>query len=214
MTDYNNDNNNEFEDFEEEAPTTPAEEEMSGKPAGSRNFMVAIGVIGGISLLMLIALIVIGLVILPARNKSRLQTAAMINAQNTATSQAATQVMQAQLDLAKTPTVTETPQPSETPVVALATATLEVVATTEATQGIGGPEAAADLNARTQTVAALLTQAAGGNATATPGAGTPTALPTTGFFDEGMGLPMIVGAAFLLIVVIFIARRLRLSPNS
>jgi LPXTG-motif cell wall-anchored protein len=58
---------------------------------------------------------------------------------------------------------------------------------------------------RTATVAALLTQAA--SAQLTPGP-TTTALPSTGFADQ-VGIPGLVGVAILLIVVIFLARRLR-----
>jgi LPXTG-motif cell wall-anchored protein len=39
---------------------------------------------------------------------------------------------------------------------------------------------------------------------------TPTALPKTGAGDE-FQLPLLVGAAILLVVVIFIARRLRMA---
>ena len=58
---------------------------------------------------------------------------------------------------------------------------------------------------RTATVAALLTEAASGRDTATP---TPSALPDTGFADEA-GVPVMVGLALVLVVIIFLARRLR-----
>jgi len=194
-------NDNNFEDFEEEKPTPP---EDSGKPGGNRNFIIAIGVLGGISLLILIVLVIVGLVILPAQSKARKEQAALVNAQNTATSQAATQI--AAVKARATATATATPIPSATPVVAIATATPTVTTTA------GTPVVAQDLSARTQTVAALLTQAAGGNGTATV---TPqaTALPTTGFADE-VGLPVLLGFALLLVVVIFVVRRLRLSSSS
>jgi LPXTG-motif cell wall-anchored protein len=194
-------NDNQFEDFEEESPTPP---EDSGKPSGNRNFIIAIGVLGGISLLILIVLIIVGLVILPAQSKARKEQAALVNAQNTATSQAATQIAFAKAQATKTPTATNLP--SATPVVAIATATPETIIT------VGTPVVAQDLSARTQTVAALLTQAAGGNGTATPTAKA-TALPTTGFADE-VGLPVLFGLALLLVVVIFVVRRLRLSSSS
>jgi LPXTG-motif cell wall-anchored protein len=195
-------NDNQFEDFEEEKPTPP---EDSGKPGGNRNFIIAIGVLGGISLLILIVLIIVGLVILPAQSKARKEQAALVNAQNTATSQAATQIAAVKAMATRTPT--DTAIPSATPVVAIATATLQQVTLTP-----GTPVVAQDLSARTQTVAALLTQAAGGNGTATPTPKT-TALPTTGFADE-VGLPVLLGFALLLVVVIFVVRRLRLSSSS
>ena len=192
-------NDNNFEDFEEEKPTPP---EDSGKPGGNRNFIIAIGVLGGISLLILIVLIIVGLVIVPAQRKASKEQAALINAHNTATSQAATQI--AAVKAMATATPTNTAIPSATPVVAIATMT--------PTWTPGTPVVAQDLSARTQTVAALLTQAAGGNgtATATPYA---TALPTTGFADE-VGLPVMLGLALLLVVVIFVVRRLRFSSSS
>jgi hypothetical protein len=42
----------------------------------------------------------------------------------------------------------------------------------------------------------------------TPGA---TALPTTGFMDDVGGIPFLLGAALLLVLVIFLARRLRMA---
>jgi LPXTG-motif cell wall-anchored protein len=196
-------NDNQFEDFEEENPTSP---EDSGKAAGNRNFIIAIGVLGGISLLILIILIILGLVILPAQSSARKTQAAQVNDHNTAIAQAATQTA-AQKALA-TATPTATAIPSATPVVAIATAT----ATPQVTGTAGTPVVAQDLSARTQTVAALLTQAAGGNGTATATPKT-TALPTTGFADE-VGLPVMLGLALLLVVVIFVVRRLRLSSSS
>ncbi len=198
MTDLND---NQFEDFEEE-PTPPGEP----RPAGNRNFIIAIGVLGGISLLILIVLIIVGLVILPAQSKARKEQAALVNAQNTATSQAATHI--AAVKAMATATATATAIPSATPVVAIATATVAP----QVTGTPGTPVVAQDLSARTQTVAALLTQAAGGNGTTTATPKT-TALPTTGFADE-VGLPVLLGLALLLVVVIFVVRRLRLSSSS
>ncbi len=54
-------NDNQFEEFEEEPQASPE----PSKPGGNRNFILAIGILGAISLLTLIVLIVVGLVILP-----------------------------------------------------------------------------------------------------------------------------------------------------
>ena len=202
MTEFND---NQFEEFEEEPQASPE----PSRPGGNRNFILAIGILGAISLLTLIVLIVVGLVILPARNAARLQQAAVINAGNTATAQAATQLALAQQQtLSVVPTETMTPSaspvPSSTPVVAVATATLAPTA------ALGTPQSQQDLSARTQTVAALLTQAAGGTRTPTQRS---TALPTTGFADE-VGLPALIGLAVLLVVVIFLVRRVRMSSSS
>jgi hypothetical protein len=65
--------------------------------------------------------------------------------------------------------------------------------------------AAPTVGPRTATVAALLTQAAQQTATVLP---TATALPGTGFADE-VGAPSLLALAALLILVIFLVRRLR-----
>ncbi|HUV29136.1 MAG TPA: LPXTG cell wall anchor domain-containing protein, partial [Anaerolineales bacterium] len=58
---------------------------------------------------------------------------------------------------------------------------------------------------RTATVSALLTEAASGRLTPTP---TASSLPDTGFAED-VGIPAMVGLALLLVVIIFLARRLR-----
>jgi hypothetical protein len=79
---------NMLEDFEEE-PIAPA-----SKPAApaNRNFFIAIAVIGALFLLSLIGLAVYGAVVLPQQSAARREQAAAINAQNTATALAATQL--------------------------------------------------------------------------------------------------------------------------
>ena len=195
-------NDNQFEEFEEDPQASP----VPSRPGGNRNFLLAIGILGAISLLTLIVLILVGLVILPARRQALLMQAAGINAANTATAQAATQLahVKQQIVPSATMTASASPMPSSTPVVAIATSTLAPTVT------LGTPSSPQDLSARTQTVAALLTQAAGGTKTSTP---RPTALPTTGFADE-VGLPALIGLAVLLVVVIFLVRRVRLSSSS
>jgi LPXTG-motif cell wall-anchored protein len=67
--------------------------------------------------------------------------------------------------------------------------------------------ATATTDPRTATVAALLTQAAEAQQTVTP---TASGLPQTGFAED-VGVPGLVGLSLALIVVIFLARRLRTS---
>ncbi|MBN2258806.1 MAG: hypothetical protein JW704_13485, partial [Anaerolineaceae bacterium] len=83
-----------------------------------------------------------------------------------------------------TPANTNTPQPSKTPTI-----------------GIQDP--------RTATVAVLMTQAAQAKMTATH-QGTVSILPKTGFADD-VGLPGLVTLSLVLVVVIFLVRRLRTS---
>lgn len=197
MTD--NDNNL-YEGFDEETQPTPE------KPKGgaNRTFLVAIGILGGIFLLSLIAFGVFAGLILPQRNAARRDQAAQIDAQNTATSQAATEVAKLAI-----PTATQQPTATSfftpTPVVAIATKTnTPLPGTPTEIPAVGEPAA------RTATVAALLTQAVGGRTT--PSSPTPTGLPNTGIGD-GLALPILFGTALLLVVIIFIARRLRLATH-
>lgn len=65
---------------------------------------------------------------------------------------------------------------------------------------------------RTATVAVLMTQAAAARMTATY-MGTAGILPKTGFADE-VGLPGLVSLSLVLMVVIFLVRRLRISSQT
>jgi len=125
------------------------------------------------------------------------------------------------------PAVTATLLPTATSVIALPSNTVvpSATETTSPLEAVGGDPAA-----RTATVSALLTSVAGGGqptsaeqgpvtqaeamtSTARVRAITQTAasgLPSTGFADE-VGLPMLLGGAAILIVVIALARRLRLA---
>lgn len=212
MSDLNDDDI--FEGFDEE---TLAEPEEPKQPSNNRAFIIVLGVIGGIFLLALIAMAVIAAFYLPSRNAARQEQAAEINAANTATALAATatQVAFAQQELASTATLapSATLPPSPTAVIVQATATEVIAAAAAETEEPAEGALSKDLLSRTQTVAALLTQAAQGYPTAAAGAGTsPTALPQTGFADE-VGLPGLVGMAALLVVVIIVIRRMRLSGN-
>jgi hypothetical protein len=196
---------NMLEDFEEE-PLAPAAK--AAAPA-NRNFFIAIAVIGGLFLLSLIGLAVYGAVILPQQSEARRQQAAEINAQNTEVAREATFSAG---QVAIIPSVTSAPTE---PMVAAASATPVVAFPTATDAPTETPEPLSEeMSGRTETVAALLTQAAGG--TVVPiGAGpedggSPTALPTAGFADEA-GLPGMIGLSLLLVVMIFFVRRLRFA---
>ena len=196
-----------FEGFEEEQPSGHAP-----KPKKSnRNFWIAIGVIGVFVLLIVAAMAAYMLVIYPQQRQQQLEAAAQINAQNTMTVQAATEIAFAQAQLlTPSPTmVIPTEEATNTPVVVFPTATEEPSMAAGDIEGAGG-----DLFYRTQTVAALLTLAAGGElSTATPDGLTTTALPTTGFADE-VGLPGLFGLALVLLGVVFVVRRLRSAAGA
>ena len=190
-------------DFPEEDDGFEEEEEA---PEGrNRTFMLVAGGLGG---LIIIALICVAIYVFLIRPR----TAANQVAFQTQTALAEAAAFQAQTQTAafsvptetNTPTPTNTPEPSDTP---MPTDTQEA----PPDDGTGGGPTP---DPRTATVQALLTQAALAQTqaaqelltqTATP---TATGLPDTGFADD-VGAPTLLAMAGLLIVVIFVARRLR-----
>jgi LPXTG-motif cell wall-anchored protein len=172
---------------------TPPPEESS-----NRTFIIVAGSLGAIMLLTLICLALYAFYLAP-RNRDRQATqVAEINAQNTQIAQAAEQTAQAaRFTDTPEPTAIPTTTPTSSPT---ASPTLVVAAPTEVA-------ATSTPDPRTATVAALLTQAAEAQQTITP---TASGLPQTGFADE-VGVPGLVGLSLVLIVVIFLARRLRTS---
>jgi hypothetical protein len=195
LTNFDEDQFNQ-EGFGGEIPPEPE------KKPSNKNFIVAIGIVGVIFVLSLVLLLLLGPGLLAKQRAAQQEQAAQINAANTATAMAATAIAQQQATLAVKTTVAPlaTAGPTKTPVVG-------VQANTPV--GGGGSQLSASELA---TVSALQTQMAG-----TGGGGTPrptsTALPTTGFFDDGLGLPMMAGLAIVLVAVILLSRKLRLSVH-
>lgn len=208
MANYN-DNDLEELDFndEEQKPEAGSPEP---KKSGNRNFLVALGVIGGIFVLLTAAIIVVATMILPQRNRANQQAAQQTLAANTATAVFATEeAKMAIIVLSATPipsaTLVSLP-PTNTPVVApTQTNTPAAQATTAAT-------ATQVSDAQKATLSAQQTLMAEGKFTATVIA-TSTALPDTGFTDD-LGLPGLLGLAAGLVLIIILARRLRSSPNA
>jgi len=168
----------------------------------NRPFFVVAGILGAITLLAVGCIAVYALWYLPQQNKKEAAQLEQINAQNT---QMAESLIQTQVASA----YTETPTPTKVVVVPTATSTPVVVEATEVVVS-----SAATQDPRTATVAALLTQAASAQQTSAVTSAavvaTSTALPTTGFADE-VGIPGLFGMAVVLLVVIFLARRLRMA---
>ncbi len=177
--------------FPEDTPPEPE------KRPGNRTFIIVIAVLGVVFLLILLLLLVVAPRYLANQRAQQQEQAAQINAANTATALAATSIANQQLTqvartaLARTPTV----GPTKTPVVVIAPNT-----PVAGGSGLSPSELA--------TVSALQTQMAlsgGGTATATQ-------LPNSGFADD-FGLPMMAGIAVILVLIIFLSRRLRLSSR-
>ncbi len=170
------------------------DDEIPPEEAGNRTFLLVAGIIGGILILSMICIAGYAMIFVPKAKSQRSTQVAQINAQNTEVALASNMTAQARA-WTSTPTITPIPAtatPSQTPVLA-------PTHTPVALQPTSDP--------RTATVAALLTMQAGGVSTGTP---IPTALPDTGFMDN-VGAPGLLGMAIALILVVLLARRLRLA---
>jgi len=195
MNDFDN---LEFEDMD-------SEETIATSRGSNRTFLVVAGILGGILLIALLAIAGYALVILPGRDTGQQTQVAAINATNTVIAEGAqltALVMRGTITptfTATLPPATETLTPAPTNT-ATATPVLAPTNTPEPTsEGTQDPG--------TATVAALLTQQA--EETPIP---TATALPATGFADD-FGVPGLLLVAGVLMVVIILSRRLRVSST-
>lgn len=164
------------------------EEEQTGE-SSNRTFLIVAGILGGILILTLVCIAVYAMVFLPRSREAESTEIAEINAQNTEVAKLSALTAEARA-WTSTPTVTST----STKVPDTATPVLAATDTPD--------EGALSVDARTATVAALLTQQA---LSITPAA---TELPETGFMDS-VGIPGLVALAATLVLVIILARRLR-----
>ena len=144
-------------------------------------------VLGGFVLLSIVCLAAYGLYFLPRQTAARNASQSTLVAQNLQVNQALTAKA-----LTNLPQSTATLEPTNTPVFQQSTGTL------------------APADPQTATVAAALTQAAQAQLTVTS-LPTSTLLPDTGFIDD-VGAPGLAVMAIALVVVILLARRLRVAP--
>jgi hypothetical protein len=159
--------------------------------SSNRTFLIAAGILGGIVLLSLACLAGYVLLYRPQQIAQQQQAATAQAAQNAQVAAALTATSEALLH----PSPTATQPPTRTPVVAPATPTVILATSTQ--------------DPATATVAAALTQAALAQLNQLP---TATALPGTGLADQ-YGAPGLVVLGMALVVVIFLARRLRAAPT-
>jgi len=175
--------------------------------SNNRTFIIAAGILAGVVFLSIACMAAYALIILPRQKATTAAQEATIQAQNLQVAQAMTQtaaasaaqeatiqaqtaqVAQAMTQTANVPAKTPTAILSPTPVLAVLNSPTAIIDPLVAT------------NAALQTQAAL----------ATPTVTATAAMPQTGFADE-VGLPGLVILAVALVVVIFLARRLRASP--
>lgn len=216
MANYEDDDIDEVENNE---PEVVEEEPVAA--TGNRNFLLALGVLGGIFVLLIIGLVILFLSRQGAGSEAAniALTNEAINAANAQTAAAAT------LSAIQLLTPSVTPVPSNTAVPPTATRTRVVAAT--ATNTLSSAEAAGlftatpsatlaggGTGAGTATATAASTLAAGLTQTRAAGlTATATLLPSTGFAED-IGLPGMFGMAIGLVLLIVLARRLRLSTTS
>lgn len=162
----------------------------------NRTFMIAVGILAGIILISVACLVAVYL--FGRGGNSNAQNAeATANAANVTATAAAfiNRALTATFEAAILASTTPTPVPTSVVNVATVTNTPD--------PGAGTPAAA------TATVGAALTQAAIAQLTIVV---TTTALPNTGFADD-VGIPGLVVMALVFVIVILLARRLRVAPT-
>jgi hypothetical protein len=182
-----------------ETPDAPPPEEKS-----NRTFLIVGGVMAGLVFLTLVCMAIYYFAIYrPSHNQTKNDAtqAAMIQTQNAQSIQKATLTAQALLwtptHPPATPTSTPLPTGSPTPVIAMGSP----IATATSNPAILFAAQTQLASQLTSTAAALLpTRALGGSG-----------MPSTGFFND-VGLPSMIILALALVVVIFLARRMRKSP--
>lgn len=181
------------------------DDENPPEESNNRTFLFAAG---GLGLLVLLALLCLGAYVWYSlnNNQSASQTALAESTRQAATIQAGLTQTAVANALTATAGATATLPPTNTPVIAQATNTAGTPGAATVTPS--GPTFTPNVPA-TATVGAAFTQIANTTQTVIP---TSTALPNTGFADE-VGIPSMFFAALALVVIIFLARRLRAAPT-
>jgi len=190
-----------MDDFDLDDMELEDEEEQEGE-SSNRTFILVAGILGAVLILSLVCMAVYAMVFLPRSRNAKSTEVAEINAQNTEVAMLSEATAEAAL-WTPTPTNTATPAPNTptaSPTAVVAATDTPVVKEDEEDSGMGE-----EVDPRTATVAALFTQQAENALTITP---ISTELPETGFMDD-VGVPGMVALAASLVLVIFLARRLR-----
>ncbi len=170
----------------------------------NRTFMVAVGILGGIILISVAclgAVYVFGRGRTTAAQQTQIANAANASATAVAVNAVMNQALTATFEASILPTTTLTFTPTTTPPVGVASPT------NTPDPAFAGFDSTSI--AKTATIGAAYTQAAAAQLTVVA---TTTALPNTGFADE-FGLPGLVVMALAFMIVILLARRLRITPE-
>jgi hypothetical protein len=188
--------------FDETNYDNSGEDPLPEESNNNRTFMIAVGILGGI---ILISVACLGAVYVFGRGRSTAAAQTQV-ANGSATSAAVNAVMNqaltATFEAAILPTTTMTPLPTSTSPVGVASPT------NTPDPGFAGFDSTSI--AKTATIGAAYTQAAAAQLTVVS---TTTALPKTGFAED-VGLPGLVVMALAFVIVILLARRLRISPET
>lgn len=179
-----------FTEMDESDEALGEQPQDEGEGGSNRTFIIIAAVLGGITLLALLCTAIYAFVYLPRTRAERQNTAATAYAQETMLAFEATQAVMVSA-ATNTKPAAEAAKASPTPVLA------EEEAANTATPTVDSVQATQD--ALDTVVAAAQTQ----NPTATK-------LPASGFADD-VGAPGLLAMAVVLIVVIFLVRRLRTS---
>jgi hypothetical protein len=185
-----------------DTPDAPPPEEKS-----NRTFLIVGGILGGLVFLTLVCIAIYILVIRPRTAASVSASLAATETGNALAIQQVTQTAQAALWTATLPP-TSVPVKTSTPVVktAVLSSPTPVIALPQNSPTATATTNQATLFAMQTQLASQLTSTAGASmATTTSG------MPQTGFLDD-FGLPSMIILALALVVIIFLARRMRKSP--
>lgn len=198
-----------FEDLDYEEEFEGEDEGALPEEASNRTFLIIVGAIGLVAILSLVCFGAIWYSISRRGAANEAQSAtltAQIEAVDAIIAQTATKATMEAIIAAYTATPTETPIPSLT---FTPTATTPVVAESPTSTAVLASSGTVTLDpllaTATHMQATINAQLVLSTLTARPSA---TAMGSYGFADE-VGLPAMLGLAALLIVVIFLARRLR-----
>jgi len=195
------------DDFVEEGEDGALPEE-----SGNRTFLILAGVIGGAIILTIICIVIFVMFVLPQQRADQAAQDKAVMEQETEVAmiieQTSTSAAMTSIAAAFTHTPTQTQMPTDTPVSTSTEAPPTPVVAVGTSEKDAINATATALQATANHNALMLEATLTAQFTATPTLVDPSALPEGGFADR-VGLPVMVGFAALLIVVIILARRMR-----
>lgn len=178
-----------FTDMNESEEEIGEQPQTGGEGGSNRTFVIIASILGGITLIALLCTAIYAFVYLPRTRAERENAAVTAYAQETLLAYESTQAVMPPTATNTKPPVVEEEKATATPVLAEEQAANTATPTADLVQ--------ATQDALDTVVAAAQTQAP-----------TSTTLPTSGFADD-VGAPGLLAMAVVLVVVIFLMRRLR-----